>query len=125
MKTNALILVASIAACGHAVAGGNHEHSHQARHGGVVAEAHKMDFELVTAADAIRLYVRGQGKPVDLAQASARLTLLAGSQKQEIELKPAGDKLEALGPFKTGAGTKAVAVVTINGKPATVRFVLK
>jgi hypothetical protein len=45
--------------------------------------------------------------------------------KQEIELKPAGDKLDAAGSFKVGPGTKAVAVVTIAGKPAVARFTLK
>lgn len=52
-------------------------------------------------------------------------TLLTGAEKQEVELKPAGDKLEATGSFKVGPGTKAVAVMTINGKPATARFTLK
>ena len=54
-----------------------------------------------------------------------KLTLLSGTDKQEIELKPAGDKLEATGSFKVGPGTKAVAVVTVAGKPATARFTLK
>ena len=80
---------------------------HAARkHGGVVAEAKDMDYELV-------------------AKASAKLTLMTGTEKQEVELKPAGDKFEAIGSFKVGPGTKAVAVVTIAGKPTgTVRFVL-
>lgn len=51
--------------------------------------------------------------------------MLTGAEKQEVELKPAGDKLEATGSFKVGPGTKAVAVMTINGKPATARFTLK
>ena len=55
----------------------------------------------------------------------AKVTLLTGTEKQEVELKPAGDKLEATGSFKVRAGTKAVAVVTVAGKPATARFTLK
>ena len=64
---------------------------------------------------------------IDIAgtAASAKITLLTGSEKQEIELKPAGNKLEATGSFKVGPGTKAVAVVTIAGKAATARFSLK
>ena len=34
----------------------------------------------------------------------------------------AGDKLEATGSFKVGPGTKAVAVVTVAGKPSTARW---
>jgi len=61
-----------------------------------------------------------------VAKASAKLTLLAGTDKQEVELKPAGDKLEATGNFKTAAGTKAVVVLRIDGKPAsTARFTLR
>ncbi len=58
--------------------------------------------------------------------AGAKLTLLSGAGKQEVQLKPAGgNKLEAVGTFKVGPGTQAVAVVTIDGKPATARFSLK
>ena len=45
--------------------------------------------------------------------------------KQEVELKPVGDKLEAKGSFKVPAGTKVVAVVSLAGKSSTARFVLK
>lgn len=66
------------------------------------------------------------GKAVDVNKASVKLTLLAGTEKQEVELKPAGDKLEAMGTFKVGAGTKAVAVVTGASKSvSTARFTLK
>ena len=38
----------------------------------------------------------------------------------------AGDKLEAKGSFKVGAGTKVLADVALNGKPAVAaRFTLK
>ena len=53
------------------------------------------------------------------------LTLLTGAEKQEVELKPVGNKLEATGTFKVGPGTKAVAVVTVAGKSATARFAIK
>ena len=70
--------------------------------------------------------MRGHGKPADVSKASARLTLLSGTEKQAVELTPAGDKLEAAGTFKVGPGTKVVALVTVAGKPAgTVRFALK
>ena len=65
------------------------------------------------------------GKPVDVAKASAKLTLLADGVKQEVALNPSGDRLEVMGQFKA-TGAKAVALVTLPGKPAvTVRFVLR
>ena len=59
--------------------------------------------------------------------ASARLTLLNGSEKTEATLTPgAAGMLQAQGQFKVAAGTKAVALVTLPGKKAAnVRFVLK
>lgn len=108
-----------------AAGGHDHAHEHTALHGGVVAEAKDIDFELVAKPDSLRLHVRDHGKPVDVAKASAKLTLLAGGVKQEVALKPAGDKLEAMGQFKE-TGAKAVALVNLPGKPAlTVRFVLR
>ncbi len=101
-------------------------HDHSPKHGGVVVEFKEIDYELVARPATIQLYLRDHGKPTDLSKASARLTLLSGTEKQEVELKPVGNRLEAAGTFKVGPGTKAVALVTIGGKPAgTVRFALK
>jgi hypothetical protein len=98
---------------------------HKPRHGGVVAPTKAMDFELVAKPTAIHLYLRDHGKPVDIAKASGKLTLLTGAEKQEVELKSGGNKLEAKGNFKVGPGTKAVAVVSNNGKTmGTARFTL-
>jgi len=112
-----------------AAGGHDHAHEHTALHGGVVAEAKDIDFELVAKPDSLRLYVRDHGKPVEVgnsnAKAKAKLTLLGGGAKQEVELKPAGDRFEATGQFKV-TEAKAVALVEIPGKPAvTVRFVLR
>jgi hypothetical protein len=127
MKLHLLAIALSIAGAAHA-AGDKHEHAHEHKplHGGVVVEVKDIDYELVAKPAAIQLYLRDHGKPADVSKASAKLTLLSGSDKQEVELKPAGDKLEATGSFKVGPGTKVVAVVSIAGKPAgTVRFALK
>ncbi len=123
MKLNILLVTLAMAVSAAAHAAGEHDHS--PKHGGVVAAGKDWDFELVARPAAIQLYVRDHGKAADVTKASARLTLLAGTEKQEVELKPAGDKLEATGSFKVGSGTKAVAVVTVNGKPSTARFTLK
>jgi len=107
-----------------AIAAGDHHHG--ASQGGVFVAGKEADYELVAKPEVIRLYVTDHGKPRDLSKASARLTLLDGSEKQEVELKPAGDRLEASGTFKVVAGTKAVAVVSDGGKTlGTARFTLK
>ena len=125
MKSQVIATAAALtfALAGVAHAGGAHDHS--PKHGGVVVEVKDMDYELIAKANVIQLYLRDHGKKVDISKASARLTLLTGSEKQEVELKPAGDKLEATGSFKVGPGSKAVAVVTVAGKPSTARFTLK
>jgi hypothetical protein len=129
MKTQALLASIALALAGSAFAAGDkhdHAHEHKPLHGGVVVEVKDMDYELVAKPTSIQLHLRDHGKPADASKASAKLTLLSGTEKQEVELKPAGDKLEAMGSFKVGPGTKAVAVVTIAGAPAgTVRFALK
>lgn len=99
---------------------------HTPRHGGIMVPGKEADYELVAKPDTLQLYVYDHGKPKDVSKASAKLTLLSGADKQEVHLAPAGDRLEARGAFKVGAGTKAVAVVTNGGKTlGTARFTLK
>ena len=129
MKTQALIASITLALSSSAFAAGDkhdHAHEHKPLHGGVVVEVKDIDYELVTKTTMIQLHLRDHGKPADVSRASAKLTLLTGTEEQEVELKPAGDKLEASGVFKVGPGTKVIALVTIAGKSAgTVRFVPK
>ena len=129
MKTQAFLASVTLALAGSAFAAGDkhdHAHEHKPLHGGVVVEVKDMDYELVAKPTVIQLHLRDHGKAADLSNASAKVTLLSGSEKQEVELRPAGDRLEAAGTFKVAAGTKAVAIVTIGGKAAaTVRFVVK
>jgi len=109
-------------------AAGDHDHGHEHKpmHGGVVVEVKDMDYELVAKPDMLQLHLRDHGKPVDIAKVRAKVTLLTGAEKQEAELKPTGDKLEAKGSFKLAKGTKALALVALPGKPpTTVRFMLK
>jgi len=131
MKTQALFAATalSLSLAGSAFAAGTKNddaHDHTPMHGGIVVATKLMDYELVAKQTMIHLYLRDHGKVADVSKASAKVTLLSGTEKQEVELKPAGDKLEATGGFKVGPGTKVVALVTIAGKPAgTVRFSLK
>jgi hypothetical protein len=123
MKLQALITAFGLTLALGAHAGDDH---HDAKYGGVVAQTKAFDAELVAKPAMLQLYLREHGgKPIEVSKSSAKVTLLTGSDKQEVELKPAGDKLEAAGNFKIGAGTKAVAVVNHAGKPATARFTLK
>lgn len=131
MKTQGLLaaLTLTITAAGSAFASGpkhDHAHDHKPLHGGIVVEVKDIDYELVAKATTIQLHLRDHGKAMDVAQATAKLTLLSGTEKQEVELKPAGSKLEANGTFKVAPGTKVVVVVNLPDKPATTaRFALK
>ncbi len=127
MKLRHFVAVCCLAATAAAYAAGNHSHAHEHKplHGGLVVEVKDMDFELVAKPDVLQLYVRDHGKPVDTTKASAKITLLSGADKQDVELKAKDDKLEARGNFKVAAGTKAAASVVIGGKSISARFVVK
>ena len=97
------------------------------KHGGTVVEVKEVIYELVATSEALSLYLDDHGQKIDTTGATAKVTLLNGTEKSEAPLAPAGDnKLEAKGTFKVTSGTKAVAVVTLAGKaPATARFAIK
>lgn len=99
---------------------------HAPKHGGVVVETKAGDMELVAKADLIVIHVSDHGKPMKLTSATGKVTVFNGNDKTEAPLALAGDKLEAKGSFKVGAGTKVLADVALNGKPAVAaRFTLK
>ncbi len=138
MKFSMFVAVASLGLCASAFAaddhkghdhdakGGAHAHEAKAQHGGVVSVVKDVNYELVARADGLALYVTDHGKAVDLSGASAKLTLLSGSTKQEATLSPEGDSLQAKGSFNARSGTKAVAHVTLKGQSSqAVRFTLK
>lgn len=103
-------------------------HAHEAKpaYGGVVTVVKDVNYELVAKADSLTLYVTDHGKAVGLTGSTAKLTILSSSERTDVSLVPAGDRLEAKGSFKIGAGTKVAAQVSLQGKPAVaVRFILK
>jgi hypothetical protein len=118
--TTATLLAPALPAHAHGEA-----HSHAPQHGGMVVEVKDMDLELVAKPDMLQLYLRDHGKPADVSKASAKITLLNGTEKQEATLAPAGDRLEAKGSFRVAAGTKALAQVTVGGKVLSGRFEIK
>jgi len=124
MKFHTLLITSSLFLSGLAWAG-PHDADHKPMQGGVLSTVKDVDYELVAKPDVLQLYVRDHGKPVDVSKTTAKVTLLSGSEKQEVELKPIGDKLEAKGSFKISAGTKVVAQVISAGKTSSVRFALK
>ena len=124
MKLQTLLITASLV-LGNMAWAGPGDATHKPMQGGVLTTVKDVDYELVATATNLRLYVRDHGKAVDVSKSTAKLTLLTGSEKQEVELKPSGDKLEATGTYKVTAGTKAVAVISFGAKQATARFVIK
>ena len=99
---------------------------HSPKHGGVVVETQAGDLELVAKPELIVIHVSDHGKPLKLSSASGKVTVFNGSDKTEAPLALVGDKLEARGNFKVGAGSKALAEVALNCKPAlSARFTLK
>jgi len=99
---------------------------HAPKHGGVVIETKAGDLELVAKPELIVIHVSDHGKPMKLSSASGKVTVFNGNDKTEAPLALVSDKLEAKGSFKLGAGTKVLAEVSLNGKPAaSARFTLK
>ena len=90
MKVSHLFAALALAFTGAAFAADKHADGHEIKpmHGGAVAEAKDIDYELVTKADKLQLYMRDHGKPLDPAGMSAKVTLLSGSEKQEAQLLP-------------------------------------
>lgn len=125
MKSRLTLLLTAVTLSASAFVHADGEHA--PKYGGVVAVVKDVQYELVAKPDSIALYIEDHGKKVDTKGAAAKITLLAGSDKTEHTLVPVGTNgLEARGVFKVPAGTKAVATVTLAGKPAiNVRFEIK
>lgn len=99
---------------------------HAPKFGGVVIETKAGDLELVAKADLIQIHVGDHGKPLKLTSGSGKVTVFNGNDKVEAPLTLVGDRLEAKGSFKVGAGAKVLVEVALNGKPAvSARFTLK
>ena len=84
------------------------------------------DWEIVAKPELLQIFISDHGIPFQLKGATAKITLLNGTEKSEAELVPDGDKMQATGSFKVSKGTKGIAVLTLAGKPpATARFEMK
>ena len=96
-------------------------------HGGVVAEAGVFQGELVAAPAGLTLHLYDHGAPLPAAGATARLTVLAGAQKSEVALSPAGEnRLTAPAGTVLPKGAKVVAAVKLaDGRNGALRSELK
>lgn len=123
MKSFLLSILMALCVVSPALAAGE---DHKPKHGGAVVETRSGDFELVARPDQIHLYVGDHGKAMKLTSGSGKVTVFNGSEAQEAPLALVGDRLEAKGPFKVVSGTKVLAEVSVNGKPAVAaRFTVK
>jgi hypothetical protein len=126
MNFKTLLTAAALACATSAFAADDHHHGAKPQNGGILAEASDIEFELVAKPDSVTVFVRDHGKALATQGASGKLTTLAGAEKSEVVLAPAGDnRLQAKGSFKVAPGTKFVATVNLAGrKPINVRFAL-
>lgn len=118
MKLATLIAATALALVATAPAYAKDDHT--AKHGGIFVETKALDFEIVAKPEVIQVFVADHGKQVKLEGAKAKVTLLNGAEKSEVELVPAADRFEAKGSFKIAKGTKGIASVMLPGKPAAV-----
>lgn len=92
-----------------------HAEHGQPQFGGVVAEAGEAQFEIVGKEGKLVVHVTNHGAPLDTVGATGKLTVLSGTNKQDIQLKPAGgNRLEGAGSYATGA--KLLLQVQLLGK---------
>lgn len=125
MKSRLALMLAAVTMAASVAA--HADGDHKPKYGGVVAVVKDVQYELVAKADSVALFIEDHGKKVDTKGATAKLTLLTGGDKTELALTPVGENgLGAKGAFKVPAGTKAVATITLAGKPAiNARFEIK
>ena len=94
-----------------------HAEHGQPQHGGIHAEAGEAQFEIVARDGKLIVYVTSHGAPLDTAGASGKLTVLAGTAKSDIDLKPAGGNLMQ-GVGSVPGGAKLLVNVQLAGKKA-------
>jgi len=99
--------------------------AHEPMHGGVVAEANHLSFELVGKDDGATIYVMDHDAEKSTKGFSGKLAILKGNEKTEVEVQPAGEnQLHAKG-VQLASGDKVVAALKWSDNTYTVRFVVK
>lgn len=102
-------------------------HSEKPRHGGVVAEAKDLNFELTHEGGKAVVYILDHGQPVLTAKASGKLMVLNGTERTEVDLQPAGEnRLASTADVPLGKGAKAIASLSLDeNNKVSVRFAVK
>ena len=104
-----------------------HDDHGKSQHGGIMAEAATFQGELVAGPKGPMLYLTDHGRPVPTAGASGKLVVLAGGQRSDLALSPAGDnRLAPAQSMPLPNGARAVATVTLkDGRSGALRFDVK
>lgn len=101
-------------------------------HGGPVTDAGPYYIELIAKDNQLRVFVFDDktDNPVEVNEASATATVLAGEEKQTVKLQPGpagADEKAMVGQLgmKADAGLRIVVLIQLPGKPSIVaRFAL-
>lgn len=93
------------------------------QHGGIVATANDLSFELVATAEGVTIHVLDHDEPYPTAGITGKLTVLTGSEKAEADITSAGEnRLQATG-IQVTHDAKSIATLTLaDQKTITVRF---
>lgn len=104
-----------------------HESHLKPMYGGLTADASVFQVELVMKGNQATLHVTEHGAPVETRNASGKLTVLSGKDKEEAVLTPNGfQSVGAKLKVQPAKGAKAVVVIDVPGKgTGNVRFTLK
>ena len=99
-------------------------HGAKPKHGGIIASAADLAFELVAANGKAVIYVDDHGRALSTRDAKGTLTVLQKGKKSQSMLEASGDNtLTSTSAVKLAKGTRAVASITLPGKePLSVRF---
>ena len=110
----------------HAHKAHDHAHDDKPQHGGIVAVANDLHYELVAADGKLALYAEGLPKGDALKSVKVRLTLLQGTHKTDLDLglsKQDEHRFEVASDATLSASDKVVALIRLaSGKPRLVRF---
>lgn len=102
-----------------------HEDHGKSMHGGFVLDTGFVQFEIVGKDGLLTVHASDHGKPVATAGTTGKLTVLTGSAKREIELKPLKDNL-LQGQGVLNAGDRVLLNLTMPGKkPLAARTTVK
>jgi hypothetical protein len=96
------------------------------KHGGIVASANDLAFELVVQADGATIYIEDHDTPLATDGFTGKLSVLKDGVKSEAPLKAVAPNTLVAKGVSLGAGNKVVAVITTPQKQTmAVRFTLR